>query len=270
MGILDGKVAFITGAARGQGRSHAVHLAEHGAAIVAVDVCKRVSQEAYDPATPEDLAETVRLVEAKGGRILAREMDVRDSAAMSEVARDGAAQFGGLDIVVANAGVTTWSTLLDMPDELWQDTIDINLTGVYKTLKATVPLMVEQGRGGAIVIISSVAGIKALPGLSHYSASKHGIVGLMKAAAIELAPFKIRVNTIHPWGVDTHMGQTPPKAQQMLADNPSFGGSFGQLLHEPSIASPLDISEAVLFLVSPASRLITGIQLPVDAGATKV
>lgn len=270
MGIMDGKVAFITGAARGQGRSHAVLMAEHGAAIIAVDVCKRVSEEAYDPATAEDLAETVRLVEKTGGRILAREIDVRDFAGMNEIVRHGAAEFGGLDIVLANAGVTTWSTFLEMSDELWQDTIDINLTGVYKTLKAAVPVMIEHGRGGSIVITSSVAGIKALPGLSHYSSSKHGIVGLMKGAAIELAQYNIRVNTIHPWGVDTHMGTTPPKAVKMFEENPTFMKSFGQLLHEPSIASPRDISEAVLFLVSPASRLITGIQLPIDAGATKV
>lgn len=270
MRTLDGKVAFITGAARGQGRSHAVRLAEEGADIVAVDACKRVSREAYDPATPEELAETVELVEKAGGRILAREIDVRDAAAMREIAQEGSARFGGMDIVVANAGVTTWSTLLDMDDELWQDTIDINITGVYQTLKATVPLMIAQGRGGSIVITSSVAGIKALPGLSHYSASKHAIVGLMKGAAIELAPHQIRVNTIHPWGVDTAMGTTPPYAMDMFAAQPSYGDSFKQLLHSPSIASPQDISEAVLFLVSPAARLITGVQLPVDAGATKV
>jgi SDR family mycofactocin-dependent oxidoreductase len=270
MGILDGKVAFITGAARGQGRSHAQVLAEHGAAIIAVDVCKRVSSEAYEPATPADLAETVRFVEDQGGRILAREIDIRDSAGMKEVASEGAALFGGLDIVLANAAVTTWSTFLDLSDEQWDETIDINLTGTFRTLKATVPLMIEHGRGGSIVITSSVAGIKALPGLSHYSSSKHGIVGLMKGAAIELAPYDIRVNTIHPWGVDTHMGTTPPVAQKMFDENPQFMSSFAQLLHKPSIASPRDISEAVLFLVSPTSRLITGVQLPVDAGATKI
>jgi SDR family mycofactocin-dependent oxidoreductase len=270
MGMLDGKVAFVTGAARGQGRSHALLLAEHGAAVLAVDACRRVSDEAYAPATPEDLAETVALVENNGGRIRAAQLDVRDLPAMTEFVRDGAARLGGLDIVVANAGVTTWSTLLEMPQQLWQDTIDINLTGVFNTLKAGVPIMVEQGRGGAIVIISSVAGIKALPGLSHYSASKHGIVGLMKGAAVELAPYKIRVNTIHPWGVDTPMGETPAKAETMFLEHPSYRDSFGQLLREPSIATPRDISEAVLFLVSPAARLITGVQLPVDAGATKV
>lgn len=270
MGILDGKVALVTGAARGQGRSHALCLAEQGAAILAVDVCRRVSEEAYLPATPEDLAETVRLVTATGGRILARELDVRDGPSLEQFVRSGAEELGGLDIVVANAGVTTWSTLLEMSGRLWQDTIDINLTGVFNTLKASVPILVEQGRGGSIVIISSVAGIKALPGLAHYSASKHGLVGLMKAAAIELAPYRIRVNTIHPWGVDTPMGETPAKAHTMFEEHPSYQASFGQLLHEPSIATPQDISEAVLFLVSPASRLITGIQLPVDAGATKV
>lgn len=270
MGTLDGKVAFITGAARGQGRSHAVRLAEEGADIIAIDACKRVSREAYDPATPEDLDETVELVEKAGGRILARQVDVRDGAAMREVAAEGASRFGGMDIVLANAGVTTWSTFLELDDELWQDTIDINVTGAYQTLKATAPLMIKHRRGGSIVITSSVAGIKALPGLTHYSASKHAIVGLMKGAAIELAPHDIRVNTIHPWGVDTHMGTTPQYALDMFAQNPSYADSFKQLLHNPSIASSRDISEAVLFLVSPAARLITGIQLPVDAGATKV
>lgn len=270
MGPLEGKVAFITGAARGQGRSHAELLSEHGAAIIAVDACTRVSRESYDPATPEDLAETVRLVEQRGGRILARQVDVRDRTGMAEAVREGTAAFGGLDVVVANAGVTTWSTLVDMPFEVWQDTIDINLTGAFTTLQVTAPVMVEHGRGGSIVMISSVAGIKALPGLGHYSASKHGMVGLMKAAAIELAPHGIRVNTVHPWGVDTHMGKTPPEGHRMFEEQPSFLDSFKQLLHSPSIAAPRDIAEAVLFLVSPAARLITGVQLPVDAGATKV
>jgi SDR family mycofactocin-dependent oxidoreductase len=270
MGTLDGKVAFITGAARGQGRSHAIVLAEQGASIIAVDACKRVSEEAYDPATPADLAETVKLVEDLDGRILAREIDVRDPAGLREIARDGAAEFGGLDIVVANAGVTTWSGMLDISEDLWQDTIDINLTGVFNTIKATAPIMIEHGRGGSIVITSSVAGLKALPGLTHYSASKHGLVGLMKGAAIELAQHHIRVNTVHPWGVDTHMGTTPPIAQKLFEENPQYMDSFKQLLHKPSIATPRDISETVLFLASDASRLITGVALPVDAGATKV
>jgi len=268
--ILDGMVAFITGAARGQGRSHAIVLAEHGAAIIAVDVCKDISTAVYEPAASEDLKETVRLVEDAGGRILAAELDVRDSVGMNTFVRSSATELGGLDIVVANAGISTWATLLEMSDEVWDEMIDINLTGVFRTLKAAVPLMVEYGKGGSIVITSSVAGIKALPGMSHYSAAKHGVVGLMKAAAIELAPHRIRVNTVHPWGVDTPMAPTPDHAKQMLADNPSFMNSFSQLLHEPSIATPRDIAEAVLFLVSPAARLITGIQLPIDAGATKV
>jgi len=270
MGVLEGKVAFITGAARGQGRSHALTLAREGAAIIAVDVCKRVSNEAYDPATPADLAETVRLVEQAGGKILAREVDIRDSAGMKEVAGDGAGEFGGLDIVLANAAVTTWNTLLNMTDEQWDDTIDINLTGTFRTLKATVPLMIEAGRGGSIVITSSVAGIKALPGLGHYVSAKHGVVGLMKAAAVELGQYQIRVNSVHPWGVDTHMGTTPPVAQQMFDDNPHFMQSFVQVLHKPSLATPQDISDAILFLVSPASRMITGVELPVDAGATRI
>lgn len=270
MGTFNGKVAFITGAARGQGRNHAIRLAAEGAALIAVDVCRRVSQEAYEPASPADLADTVELVKQVGGDILAHEVDVRDGSAMQEVARAGAAQFGGLDIVVANAGVTTWSTFLGLTDELWQDTIDINVTGVYKTLKATVPLMIEYGQGGSIVITSSVAGIKALPGLSHYTTSKHAVVGLMKAAAIELAQHGIRVNTVNPWQVKTHMGSTPPIAEKILADNPSFADSYKKLLRSPDVAIPDDISDAVLFLVSSAARTITGVVLPVDAGASRI
>ncbi len=269
-GELDGAVAFVTGAARGQGRAHAQLLAEHGAAIIAMDSCRPVDTTTYPPASPDDLAETVRLVESAGGRILAREADVRDLPEMSELVRAGAERFGGLDIVVANAGINTWATLADMDERVWDETIDINLTGVFKTLRAAVPVMIEHGRGGSIVITSSVAGIKGLPAMSHYSAAKHGVVGLMKSAAIELAPHNIRVNTVHPWGVDTAMARRQENAIRILTENPSFNASFQQLLNDPPIATPRDIAEAVLFLASPRSRLITGIELPVDAGATKV
>ena len=270
MGILEGRVAFITGAARGQGRSHAVRFATEGADVVAVDACRRVSDEAYAPATPADLEETVTLVEKAGGHILAREVDVRDRTALERVAAEGAERFGGMDVVVANAGVTTWSRLLEMSEPLWQDTIDINLTGAFHTLAATVPHMIEAGRGGSVVLTSSVAGLKALPGLTHYSASKHGLVGLMRGAAIEFAPYGIRVNTVHPWGVDTPMGTTPQYAMDMFSEQPAYMDSFKQLLRSPSMATPEDITEAVVFLASPAARMITGIELPVDAGATKV
>ncbi|MET0821801.1 MAG: mycofactocin-coupled SDR family oxidoreductase [Aeromicrobium sp.] len=270
MGKLDGKVAFITGAARGQGRSHAVMLAAEGADIIAVDICAEASPVDYPAATPADLEETVRLVEGLGRRIVARQADVRSSAALAAVVADGVAELGSVDVVVANAGIVSWSRFWEMPDGMWQDMIDINLTGVFNTLKAAVPSMIEQGRGGAIVITSSVAGIKSLPAQAHYSASKHGVVGLMKTAAIELAPFDIRVNAVHPWGVDTAMGGMSGTVERLLAENPSYANSFGQLLNDPPIAQPQDISEAVLYLVGPSGRLVTGISLPVDAGATKV
>lgn len=269
MGTLDGKVAFITGAARGQGRSHAVTLAEEGANIIAVDICAEATSVDYEPATPADLEQTAKLVEALGRRIVARRVDVRDSVAMAGVAAEGAEELGGLDIVVANAGVVNWARFWEMADQQWRDVIDINLTGVFNTLKAAAPIMIAQGRGGAIVITSSSAGIKSLPAQAHYSASKHGVVGLMKTAAIELAPFNIRVNTVHPWGVDTPMGVFTEDMQKIVADNPSYAMFYNQLLNDPPIAAPRDISEAVLYLVSASGRLVTGIELPVDSGATR-
>lgn len=270
MGKLDGKVAFITGAARGQGRSHAVMLAAEGADIIAVDICAEAAPVEYATATPADLEETVRLVEAQDRRIFARSADVRSSVDLAAVVADGVAELGSVDIVVANAGIVSWSRLWEMPDKVWQDMIDINLTGVFNTLKAAVPTMIEQGLGGAIVIISSVAGIKSLPGQAHYSSAKHGVVGLMKSAAIELAPFDIRVNTVHPWGVATDMGEITASTERLLTENPSYSAAFGQLLNNPPMAQPHDISEAVLYLVGPSGRLVTGISLPVDAGATRV
>ncbi|MEU7817124.1 mycofactocin-coupled SDR family oxidoreductase [Pseudonocardia sp. NPDC049154] len=270
MGTLEGKVAFITGAARGQGRSHALTLAAEGADIVAVDVCKEVTPVEYPTAERKDLDETVRLVEALDRRIVAREVDVRDSAALAAAAREGEAELGGIDIVLANAGVVNWSRIWEMPDQQWQDMIDVNLSGVFHTLKATVPTMIKQGRGGAIVITSSTAGIKSLPGQSHYSASKHGVVGLMKSAAIELAPYNIRVNTVHPWAVDTEMGGVTPSLERFLQESPSYGDSFHQVLADPPLLAPADISAAVLYLVSDSGRAVTGVQLPVDSGATVV
>jgi SDR family mycofactocin-dependent oxidoreductase len=265
--ILAGKVALITGAARGQGRSHALLLAEHGASILAVDVCRRVADTVYEPATPEDLEQTRHMVEEAGGRILTAEIDVRDIAALQEFAREGAEAFGGLDIVLANAGINLWSGLLDTfePDP-WEATISVNVTGVYNTLKAAAPIMAKKGRGGSIVITSSAAGIKALPGMIAYATSKHAVVGLMKAAALELGQHNIRVNSVHPWAVDTPMGGFPPIGEKILADNPSYGDSYKQVLHDPELADAKDVSEAILFLVSPMARTITGVTVPVDQG----
>ena len=269
MGRVEGKVAFITGAARGQGRAHAERLAEEGADIIAIDICREVAPAPYPPATPEDLAETVRIVEGLGRRIVARQVDVRDSAGLAAVCRDGAAELGGIDIVIANAGINSWNRFWEMPDEQWQTLIDVNLTGAFKTLKAAAPIMIEQARGGSIIIVSSVSGLKSLPAQAHYSASKHGLVGLCKTAAIELGPYNIRVNTVHPWGVDTPMGHDAT-IMDLFAKHPTYAASFAAILAEPQIASARDIADAVLWLASDESRIITAAQIPLDMGATKV
>jgi SDR family mycofactocin-dependent oxidoreductase len=267
---VQGKVAFVTGAARGQGRAHAVKLAEEGADLILVDVAARPAETDYKPATPEDLAETVAAVEKLDRRVVHAVADVRDLEALEALVNEGIAQLGRLDIVVANAGIVSWGRLWEMNPKRWQDMIDINLTGVYNTLRAAAPAMIAAGNGGSIVATSSVAGIKSLPGQAHYSAAKHGVVGLVKSAAIELAPYRIRVNSIHPWGVRTPMGEMGPEAQQVFADNPSYQAAMGQILFEPPISEPEDIANAVLFLASDESRTITGTQLTVDHGATKI
>jgi SDR family mycofactocin-dependent oxidoreductase len=205
MGRVEGKVAFITGAARGQGRSHALRLAEEGADIIAVDLCRPVETAPYETATPDDLLETVKLVEDFDRRIVAREADVRDLAALQQVVQEGVSELGHVDIVCANAGIASFAPALEMEERVWQEMIDINLTGVWKTIRAALPPMVARGHGGAVIITSSVAGLFGFPNLSAYSSAKHGVVGLMRTLAQELAPYMIRVNTVNPTTVDTPM-----------------------------------------------------------------
>ncbi|MGV0793248.1 mycofactocin-coupled SDR family oxidoreductase [Mycolicibacterium sp. XJ1819] len=270
-GMLVGRVAFVTGAARGQGRSHAVRLARQGAAIIAIDVAApAASANTYPPATADDLAETIRLVEAEGASVFARVADVRDPDALTDAVATGVADLGGrLDVVVANAGICNWARFWEMPDDQWLTLIDINLTGVWRTMKAAVPHMIAAGNGGSIITVSSVAGIKSLPGQAHYSAAKHGVVGLTKSAAIELGEYGIRVNSIHPWGVATPMAEDPMTAT-MLSEHPSYLASFGSMLPDLVLAEPGDISDAVVWLASDLSRTVTGTQLTLDMGATKV
>ena len=203
-GRLEGKVALISGAARGQGRSHALRLAQEGADIIAFDVCRQLDTVPYPMATPEDLAYTVKLVEERDGRIVVREADVRDSATVQALVHEGVREFGRLDVVCANAGIAgvvenTWT----MTEEAWEETIAVDLTGVWKTVKAAVPAMIQAGNGGSIAITSSTFGVKDMIGIAHYVAAKHAVVGLMRTLANELAPHFIRVNTVHPTGVDT-------------------------------------------------------------------
>lgn len=271
MGLLDGRVAFVTGAARGQGRSHAVRLAQEGAAVIAIDIAREVSPDnGYPPATEADLKETARLLEAAGRPFVATAADVRDSEGMTAVLSDGVAHLGGrLDVVVANAGIYNWNRFWEMSDDQWQTVIDINLTGVWRTMKAAVPLMLAAGNGGSIIAVSSVAGLKALPAQSHYTAAKHGVTGLTKAAAIELGEYGIRVNSIHPWAVATAM-MDDPFIEKTFSDHPNYLVSYGSVLTQIPAAEPEDISEAMIWLASDLSRTVTGTQLTVDMGATKV
>ena len=275
MGKLDGKVAFITGAARGQGRSHALRLAQEGADVIAVDVCAQVDSVTYPMATPEDLAETVRQVEALDRRIVASEADVRDGAALQQAVDAGVAELGRLDIVLANAGIASFAPVEDLTDAMWDDMIDINLTGVFRTVRAAVPHLRAHGQGGAIVITSSTAGIKGMANLAHYVAAKHGVVGLMKTLANELAPDMIRVNSVHPTSVDTDMIHNEATYGLFMPDKPASevtrdeAGEIFRSLNALPIrwVDPVDISNAVLFLVSDDARYVTGVQLPVDAGS---
>jgi SDR family mycofactocin-dependent oxidoreductase len=271
MSLLEGRVAFVTGAARGMGRSHALRLAREGASVIAIDVADAVSSHnGYPPANDTDLKETRRLLEAQGRPFLVEVADVRDSNALDSVLGDGLERLGGrLDVVVANAGINNWARFWEMSDDQWQTVIDINLTGVWRTMKAAVPHMLSAGNGGSIIAISSVAGMKALPGQAHYTASKHGVTGLAKAAAIELGEYNIRVNSIHPWGVATAMAEDP-LIEETLTAHPNYLMSFGSVLPSLPTADCNDVSDAVVWLASDLSRAVTGTQLTVDMGATKV
>ena len=273
MGKLEGKVAFITGAARSQGRSHAIRLAQEGADIIAVDIAGPVeSVTGYPLATEADLAETVKLVEALDRRIVARKADVRDTAALKAALDDGVAELGRLDIVVANAGIFESKPTLELDDATWQDTIDINLTGVWHTVKVALPHLIAGG-GGSIVITSSLAGLKGLANMLHYDTSKHGVVGLARSIAVEFAQRNIRVNTVHPGTVNTIMVQNESLYRRFVPDNPNPTQDAARpvfqsqnLLPVPWV-EPVDVSNAVLFLASDEARYITGATLPVDAGA---
>ncbi|MEB3070642.1 mycofactocin-coupled SDR family oxidoreductase [[Mycobacterium] vasticus] len=278
MGRVQDKVVFITGAGIGQGRSHAVQLAQEGADIVAVDVCHQVSDKVrYAYATESDLDETRKLVEKEGRRCVTAVADVRDIDAMKAAAAQGVGELGRIDAVLANAGVCTFHKdgSLTITEDLFDLVVDTNLKGVWNTIQATAPHLIAAG-GGSIVITSSAAGIRGQVPYAHYVASKHGVVGLMKAFANELAPHRIRVNTIHPTGVMTAMGGDP-SAYECAEPQPLFVAGAANMLpdldapaDQPYSAVPIltaaEISKTVLFLVSDDARYITGVQLPVDAG----
>ncbi|MGW7542317.1 mycofactocin-coupled SDR family oxidoreductase [Streptomyces sp. NPDC054770] len=271
-GSLAGKVAFITGIARGQGRAHAVRLAQEGCDIIGVDICADIPTMTYPNATPDDLTETVRLVQKERRRIVARTCDVRDFPALRTAFEEGFAEFGRVDIIIANAGIIR---LGDESDDFladWNDVIDVNLTGVFHTVRAALPAMRAGGRGGSIVITSSSAGLKGTPSLNTsgmaYTAAKRGLVGLMQNLAGALAPEWIRVNTIHPTGVLSGMSQNPAMdalmAQAAAGENNLISGMQNALPID--ILQPEDVANAVAYLVSEQARFITGIQWPLDAG----
>jgi len=265
-GRVAGKVAFITGAARGQGRSHAIRLAEEGADVIAVDICRDYGTVPYPMATPDDLAETVKAVQALDRRIVASQADVRDAAALKAAVDDGAAQLGRLDIVSANAGICTAQSWDEVTPAIWQDTVETNLTGVWNTLVVSVPHLIAAG-GGSIVCTSSTAGIKGMPFLAPYVAAKHGVVGIARTMANELARHKIRVNTVHPTGVDTPMGNGLGGLEPLINRDPNLGPIYMNTLPVETV-DPRDISNAVLFLASDEARYVTGLEFTVDAGNT--
>jgi SDR family mycofactocin-dependent oxidoreductase len=276
MGRVEGKVAFVTGAARGQGRAHAVRLAQEGADVVVTDLAGPVETVGYTPATPADLAETVKEVEALGRRAVSFIADVRDHEALRAGLDAGVAELGGLDVVVANAGIInavrpSWE--LDEAD--WREMIDINLGGVWHTTKAAVPHLIERGPGGSIVLISSTAGLRGIPGIAHYNAAKHGVLGLARTLANELAPYRIRVNSVHPTNVRTVMIDNPSSARIYRPDleSPTFEDSLPALakinMWDVPYVDVEDVANAVLFLACEESRYVTGAALPVDLGMSQ-
>jgi (+)-trans-carveol dehydrogenase len=274
-GRVEGKVAFITGAARGQGRAHALRLAQEGADIIAVDICKKIDTvDLIAASTPEDLAETADLVKGHNRRIYTAEVDVRDYDALKAALDTGVEQLGKLDIIVANAGIGNGGQTLDKTSEAdWTAMIDINLSGVWKTVKAGVPHILAGGNGGSIILTSSVGGLKAYPHCGHYVAAKHGVVGLMRTFAVELGAQNIRVNSVHPTNVNTPLFMNDGTMRLFRPDLENPGPDdmkiVGQLMHTLPIGwvEPEDIANAVLFLASDEARYVTGVTLPIDGGS---
>lgn len=274
MGRVQGKIALVTGAARGIGRAQAVRLAAEGADIVAVDICGPVDTVVIPPAQPEDLEETKRAVEATGARVITAIADVRDGAALQTVTDAAVDELGGLDIVCATAGITSAGPALELDEQAWQTMLDVNLTGVWLTCRAAAPHLIARG-AGAMILTSSIAGLRGLVGVAHYTAAKHGVVGLMRSLAKELAPHNVRVNSVHPTNVDTPMIQNDMVRRSFRPDreNPTQAefaeaATTMNMLPIPWV-EPVDVANAALFLASDEARYITAVALPVDAGSTQ-
>ena len=276
MGLVDGKVALVTGAARGQGRSHAVRLAAEGADVIAVDICAdSLETLSYSLSTEDDLDATVKEVESHGRRAVKAIADVRSLAELQRAVDAGLAELGRIDIVCANAGIGTWAVSWEMTEQQWSEMVDINLTGVFNTVRAALPSMVERGEGGSLVLTSSTAGLRAYQNTAHYTAAKHGVIGLMKVLAQECGPHGIRVNAVCPTTVRTPLVINASTFELFApdVDNPGEDDvreAFEGLNILPNVAwiEPGDVSDGVLFLCSDAAKYITGVALPIDAGNT--
>jgi len=271
MGRLDGKVALITGAARGQGRSHALAFAREGADVVIVDIVAQISTVPYNMARPEDLHEAAKLVVELGQRALAVEADVRSAAQLATAVDRTLAEFGKIDILVGNAGIWSLAPLHELSEEQWRDMIDVNLTGVWQTLKAVIPQMILQ-RSGSIVLTSSINGMEPAPNYAHYIAAKHGVLGLMRAAALEYARYNIRVNAVCPGFIDTKMNDWPGGYQfstgraDATREEHERAAYHSHALAGRGLIRPESVTGAVLWLVSDDAKDITGLSVPVDAG----
>jgi (+)-trans-carveol dehydrogenase len=271
-GEWSGKVVFVTGVARGQGRSHALEFARRGADVGGLDLCAPIATVPYALAAPEDLKQTEEEIRSLGGRAVLEVGDVRDPARVRAVVARVLDSFGQIDVVVTNAGVFSVGDPLTLSPETWRDVLDVNLTGVWNTVQACLPAMVEGGRGGSIVMTSSIGGVQGLLECPHYVASKHGVIGLMRALANELARYRIRVNAVCPTNVNTPMIQNPanyrtfrPDLEEPRSEDIVDVATAMHLLDVPWV-EPEDVTAAVVWLASDAARYLTGVALPVDAG----
>jgi SDR family mycofactocin-dependent oxidoreductase len=271
MGRVSGKVALITGAGKGQGRAHAIRLAQEGADLVLVDICRQIDSVVYPLATADDLNETARQVEALGRRAMTGIADVRDQSALDAVVAKAISELGKIDYVVANAGIWTLARFWELTDEQWEDSTAVNLTGVWRTAKAVAPHMIER-RAGAMVLIGSSNAYEAGSSCAHYTAAKHGVIGLMRTIALELAPYGIRCNAVCPGAMNTDMLRWQG-AYDLMAGQPGAGpealdqaGHHWTALAHQGLLDPGETSQAVLWMLSDEARSVTGTVLPVDGG----
>jgi SDR family mycofactocin-dependent oxidoreductase len=271
MGRLEGKVAFVTGAARGQGRAIAAKFASEGADVVVSDVCERLPGMQYQGATEEELAETVRIVESSGRRCVSAVLDVRDRAALEALAARAVDELGPIDVACPNAGICAWVPVMEITEEQWDEMLGVNLTSVFWTVRAVLPSMLER-RQGCIILTSSVNGREAAPGLAHYVTAKHGVIGLMRNLAFELGGENIRVNAVLPSVIHTHMGHNPANVEWMFGRPDATNDEYlvatrnWHLLRNLPAMPPSVVADAMTWLASDEARYVTGIELPVDGG----